>query len=119
MLAQYRIDPPGPNGRGQYVDQAHPLPAAPPPFVPVGAHKSDRVILTAQTIELPDGASCIALSCTGAAARYTLDGSAPTATHGHYLAVDRDPIVLSLGETAILKIIQVSATCKLQEQPGQ
>lgn len=88
-------------------------------FIPVGAHKSDRVISAAQTLTPPAGADRIALAASGQDVRFTLDGTAPTATNGFPLVAGAAAVVIVLPVGATLKVIQAAATATLQEQWGK
>lgn len=83
----------------------------------VGAHSSGTSIAGVVTLTpLPAGAAKLAIQVTGANARFTLDGSAPSATRGFQLK-DGDPMmILSVGPTMSIKIIQESATATLEYQ---
>ncbi len=50
--------------------------------------------------------------------RFTLDGTNPTATSGLQIKAGDPPMIIPVGASAILKVIQETATASLQFQWG-
>lgn len=83
---------------------------------PVGAHVSAPDISSATTLTAPDGATKLLAQALTQNVRFTLDGSAPTASRGFLLAAGDPPVVIPLGSGTTIKVIQESATADLEYQ---
>lgn len=82
----------------------------------VDAHSSGTDISSAVTLTPPAGANRILIQALTQNVRYTLDGTDPTSTLGFQLKAGDGPIVLSMGQAIVLKVIQEAATASLQYQ---
>ena len=87
-------------------------------FEPVGAHVDGPTISSATTLTAPANATKILIQALDQNVRFTLDGTAPTATKGFRLTAGDPPILIPLGNTTVLKVIQEAATADLQYQWG-
>ena len=85
-------------------------------FEPVGAHNDGLDISSAVTITIPTGATKILMQVQTQNARYTLDGTAPTASKGFQLKDGDPPIIITFGNATVLKMIEEAATADLQYQ---
>lgn len=83
---------------------------------PVGAHSSGATISSATTLTAPTGATKILMQALTQNVRFTLDGTAPTASLGFQLKAGDPPLVVPLGVGTVLKVIQETATASLQYQ---
>lgn len=102
---------------GTYADvsEDNPLPVEVHADV-VGSHTSGRAIAAATTLAPPAGARRVLLQALTQNVRYTLDGTAPTASLGFQLKAGDPPVVIPVGDTVVLKVIEEAATASLQEQ---
>lgn len=89
------------------------------PFSPLGAHSAGLNISTAQTLPRPAGATLLLLQALTQNARLTLDGTAPSATVGFQIKAGDPPVLIPVAASALVKVIQETATCSLQYQWGQ
>lgn len=81
----------------------------------VGAH----IELTAAAdtpIGMPAGAKRILIQALSQNVRYTLDSSAPTATKGFQLKAGDPPILIPIGPSSGLRVIQETATAEIEYQ---
>lgn len=103
---------------------SHPVSVNDVLFRPLGAHHDGQAInaavdlLTDATAAKPTSATKIMLQTHSQNVRYTLDGTAPTATTGFNLKATDQPIILSIIGVSALKVIQEAATADLQFQWG-
>lgn len=90
-------------------------------FIPLGAHDDGRVISSAVdlTVLAPSGANLLLISTRTQNVRFTLDGSAPTATKGHTLFASDPPLLVPLMPGMTLTVIEEAATADLQLQFGR
>jgi len=88
-------------------------------FNPVGAHSDGLDISSAVTLTPPDGATKILIQALDTACRFTLDGTTPTTATGFQLAAGDPPLLIPLGLSTVIKVIEESATCDLQYQWGE
>ena len=88
-------------------------------FNPVGAHNDGLAISSATTITIPDGATKIMIQALTQNVRLTLDGTAPTTSKGFQLQVGQMPVILPLGRSTVIKVIEEAATADLQYQFGE
>lgn len=85
-------------------------------FEPVGSHNDGLDISSAVTISIPTGATKILMQVIDKDARYTLDGTVPTASKGFQLKADDPPIIITFGNGTTLKMIEEAATADLNYQ---
>ena len=83
-------------------------------FTPVGAHNDGLNISSAATIATPATATKWMVQAITQNARFTLDGTVPTATCGFQLYASDPPLVIPISATTTIKVIQEAATCDLQ-----
>lgn len=88
------------------------------PFAPIGSHTTDAALSSAKVLAPPAGSNLVLIQCTGANVRYTLDGTTPTAGTGFVLTADTDPLLIPIGPTTTLTIIEESASATAQFQFG-
>ena len=88
-------------------------------FNPVGAHNDGLAISSATTITIPDGATKIMIQALTQNVRFTLDGTAPTTSKGFQLQVGQMPVIIPLGRSTVIKVIEEAATADLQYQFGE
>ena len=88
-------------------------------FNPVGAHNDGLAISSATTITIPDGATKIMIQTLTQNVRLTLDGTAPTTSKGFQLQVGQMPVIIPLGRSTVIKVIEEAATADLQYQFGE
>ena len=84
-------------------------------IVPIGAHASSSSLATALELTKPYGARSILVQALTQNVRYTLDGTAPTATVGFQLKAGDPPLLIPLHNSNI-KFIEETATAVLQYQ---
>ena len=89
------------------------------PFIPVGPHHSGEVSGTAVTLTPIDNSNQVLIQAINSDARYTLDGSTPTASRGFQIKADDSPIIISFGRSTILKVIGEDNGLELQYQWGR
>ncbi len=87
-------------------------------FDVVGAHQSNSTLSAAVALTPPAGATRLLIQAFGANVRYTLDGTAPTATVGFRLTADADPVLLLIGAGMTVTIIQEATGASIQYQWG-
>lgn len=85
-------------------------------FSPVGAHNAGLDISGARALAPPAGATAIMISTSTKDVRFTLDGTAPTASVGFLLVSGATPIIVPIGPGVSLKVIEVAASAVLQYQ---
>lgn len=79
-------------------------------LIPIGVHTVDNSINTATTVELPSGANALLVQATEQNARYTIDGTTPTASTGFVLKAGNDPvIILAPTEDVVFNFISETA----------
>ena len=79
-------------------------------FNPVGSHSDGTDISSAVTLTVPTGATKVLIQALDKDIRYTLDGTAPTSTKGFQLAADDPPVIIPLGTSTTIKVIEEEAT---------
>ena len=84
-------------------------------YTPVGAHSSGATITAATTLTKPTGATKIIIQAVTQNVRFTLDGTAPTATLGFQILAGGAPMIIEVQGVSI-KVIQEAATASLQYQ---
>lgn len=87
-------------------------------LVPVGAHGTNTNIAAAFTLTPPAGAYRLVIQALGQNVRYTLDGTAPTATVGFVLAAG-DTALIQLGARMTIRVIQEAAGAAIAYQWGE
>lgn len=87
-------------------------------FNPVGAHNDGLAIDTVKTLTVPAGASKIMIQAHGQNVRFTLDGTDPEVAKGFQLKAGDPPIVIPIGISTVIKVIQEAITADLQYQFG-
>jgi len=87
-------------------------------FTPVGAHSSGATISSVVTLTIPEGATKIMIQALTQNVRITLDGTAATSSVGFQIKAGEAPIVIPLGNSTVIKVIQEAATASLQYQFG-
>lgn len=88
-------------------------------FTPVGSHNDGLDISSAATIAIASGATRLLIQALGQNARFTLDGTVPTATKGFQLKSGDPPVLIPVrAGITTFKIIEEAATCDLQYQFG-
>jgi len=88
-------------------------------FEPVSAHVDGPTISSAITVTVPTGATKALIQALTQNVRFTLDGTTtPTATCGFQLKAGDPPLLLPLGNSTVLKVIEEAATADLQIQWG-
>lgn len=109
------------SGRDRDVTEATPLPTQVMgvPFTPISAHSDGAVITSATTLTPPAGARKLLIQALGQNVRFTLDGTAPTASRGFQLKAGDLPLLIGVGAGTTLKVIEETATADLQYQWGQ
>lgn len=84
-------------------------------FAPVEDHH-DLSAGTVVDLPRPSDADGILIQATGQALRMTLDGTAPTTTKGFQLATAAPPLYIPLAGDTIVKVLQESASGRVQAQ---
>lgn len=87
-------------------------------FAPVGSHQSGVSISSAFPIVNPPGATKLLIQALTQNVRFTLDGSAPTASRGFQLKANDPPTIIPISATTTVKVIEEAATANLQYQYG-
>ena len=87
-------------------------------FNPVSGHSQDASISGVTDLVLPGGANKVLIGAIGANVRYTLDGTAPSATFGFQLKDGDPPIVIPFGPATLLKVIEETASATIDFQFG-
>lgn len=88
-------------------------------FRPIGSHTTNASISSAVTISKPaGGAPKILMQACDQNVRFTLDGTAPTTTTGFLLGADDPPVLLYIGDSVTLKVIEETATASFEYQWG-
>lgn len=88
-------------------------------FRPIGSHSSGATIATATTLTPATGATKLLIQALSQNVRFTLDGTAPTATSGFQLKVGNAAVLIILEENVTVIVIQEAATAGLEYQWGQ
>ncbi len=84
-------------------------------YAPVGSHSSGALISTAATLTKPEGANSILIQALVQNVRFTLDGTAPTASVGFQILAGNPPMIIAVPEASI-KVIEEVASASLQYQ---
>jgi len=87
-------------------------------FSPLGAHSSGATISSATTLTPATGATKLLVQALTKNVRFTLDGTAPTASLGFQIVAGDPPVVIPVGNGTVIKVIEESATASLQYQWG-
>ena len=87
-------------------------------FRPSGAHNDGLDISSAVEITKVTGATKLLVQVLDQNARFTLDGTTPTASKGFQLAAGDPPVVITLSNDTTLSFIEEAATADLQYQFG-
>jgi hypothetical protein len=87
-------------------------------FEVVSTHADGPTISSATTLTPPTGATKILIQALTQNVRVTLDGTNPTATLGFQLKAGDPPLLIPLGNSTVLKVIEEAATADLQYQWG-
>lgn len=87
-------------------------------FNPVGAHQDGLVISSSQPLVNPPGATKLLVQALDQNVRFTLDGSAPTASRGFQLKAGDPPVIIPISSNTTVKVIQEASTADLQYQYG-
>lgn len=87
-------------------------------FNPIGSHVDGATISSATTLTPPTGATKILIQALTQNVRFTLDGTAPTASLGFQLVAGDPAVLIPLGTDTTLKVIEEAATADLQYQWG-
>lgn len=85
-------------------------------FTPVGGHQSVSLSASVATLSVPDGADGVLMQAVGQNVRYTLDGTAPSASVGFVLAVGGDPIRVPKNADITIRVIREAVGAVLQWQ---
>ena len=96
------------------------------PFDPVGDHNdgtdiSSAIVLSPANdgIATTDFVDKLLIQALDQSARFTISGTTPTSSVGFQLTAGNDPIIIPLGESTVITIIQAAATTDLQHQWGR
>ena len=81
------------------------------PFDPVGDHTRNASLGSAVDLSAlrPDQADKLMIQCDTQNVRYTLDGTAPTATVGFLLLTTEPPVIIACSDTTRVRVIQAAA----------
>lgn len=82
----------------------------------VGSHSDGATISSATTLTPPTGATKILIQALDQNVRFTLDGTAPTASLGFQLKAGDPAVMIPVGAGMTLKVIEEAATADLQYQ---
>lgn len=86
------------------------------PYTPIGAHTA-LSLSTIQSITVLDGATAVMLQADGGNIRFSIDGTAVVAgTTGFLLINGSGPMIIDMPTGAVLKVVSVSGTVRLQYQ---
>ncbi len=88
-------------------------------FNPLGSHYDGTTISSATTLTPATGATKIMIQALTQNVRFTLDGTAPEAAKGFQLKAGDGAVVIPLGNSTVLKVIQEAATADIQYQWGE
>lgn len=88
-------------------------------FNPLGAHNDGATISSATTLTPPSGATKLLIQAMSQNVRFTLDGTTPEAAKGFQLKAGDPPLLIPLGNSTTVKVIQEAATADLQYQFGE
>ncbi len=102
---------------GQRVSAANPLPTSGAGLTPVGSHTRNASLSSAVTLTKPATATRLLIQCETQNVKFTLDGTAPTATTGFLLVASDPAILIPVGGTAV-KVIEVAASASINYQWG-
>lgn len=87
-------------------------------FTPVGAHQDGTAISSATPLVAPAGATKLLIQALTQNARYTLDGTTPTASKGFQLKAGDPPVLIPYRAGTTITVIEETATADLQFQWG-
>ncbi len=87
-------------------------------FEPRGSHSSGADISGAVILVRPAGATQIMMQALTQNVRFTLDGTNPTTGLGFQIKAGDPPMIIPVGSSATLKVVQETATASLQFQWG-
>lgn len=87
-------------------------------FDPVGSHATDAALSGVKTLVPPAGSNKLLIQAFGTNVRYTLDGTAPAAAVGFQLKADDPPIVIPIGPSTVVKVIEETASATIDFQFG-
>lgn len=88
-------------------------------FNPIGAHVDGATISSATTLTPATGATKIMIQALTQNIRFTLDGTAPEAAKGFQLKAGDPALIIPLGNSTTIKVIQETATADIQYQWGE
>lgn len=88
-------------------------------FEPVGSHTQNSSLASAAALTIPAGATKLMMSCSTQDIRYTLDGTTPTAAKGFLLAKGGAPVIIPIGNTTVITLIETATTAVLEYQFGK
>ena len=83
---------------------------------PVDTHRSYTLGTIVHTLGVPKGASYVLVQALAGNARYTLDGSAPTAAVGFQLVQSDPPILIPISALTTVRFIREAAGTILEYQ---
>lgn len=106
------------NNDGSVSPSSSGLPVEELQFSPVGSHNDGLVISAAVPLVNPPGATKLLIQALDQNVRFTLDGSAPTASRGFQLKAGDPPVIIPISGNTTVQVIQESATADLQYQYG-
>lgn len=87
-------------------------------FNTLGSHSGDADVSSAVTLIPPSGATKLLMQTMTQNVRFTLDGTAPTASIGFQLKGEHPAVIVPIGENTVVKVIQEAATADFQYQFG-
>ena len=87
-------------------------------FHVIGSHYDGTTISSAVTLTPPAGATKLLIQALDQNVRYTLDGTAPTASKGFQLKDGDPPVQIPVGTGMTIKVIEEAATADIQYQWG-
>lgn len=89
-------------------------------FDPIASHGqyAGGLLASVQSPGKPDGATSIVVQCFTQNVRFTLDGSAPTATRGFRITAAADPMLIPVSANAQIRFIEEAASAVLSYQWG-
>lgn len=93
----------------------------PSAFIPIGAHNASPPAnwTVARTLTRATNATKLRIQALTQNVRYTLDGTAPTASLGFQIKAGDPPIEIPVPSAATIKVIEETATASVQYQWGR
>lgn len=85
-------------------------------FEPSGSHNDGLDISSAETLTIPSTATKLLIQALTQNIRYTLDGTTPTASKGFQIKAGDPAVLIPLGNTTAIKVIEEAATADMQYQ---